>query len=108
MRQTQKNKSKAKAEHIAVIDIGSNSMRLVMYDKLGRYPYPLFDERVTAKLGDGLDKTGKIDTSNSKMALEALSRFAQILKSLDPNKIIVVATAVLRRAKKCSGISKIS
>ena len=99
MKQIQKNKSKAKAEHIAVIDIGSNSIRLVMYDKLGHYPYPLFDERVTAKLGDGLDKTGKIDTSNSKMALEALSRFAQILKSLDPNKIIVVATAVLRRAK---------
>ena len=99
MRQIQKNKSKAKAEHIAVIDIGSNSIRLVMYDKLGRYPYPLFDERVTAKLGVGLDATGKINTSNSKMALEALSRFAQILKSLDPNQIIVVATAVLRRAK---------
>lgn len=106
MKQIQKNKSKAKAEHIAVIDIGSNSIRLVMYDKLGRYPYPLFDERVAAKLGDGLDKTGKIDTSNSKMALEALSRFAQILKSLDPNKIIVVATAVLRRAKNAQGFLK--
>ena len=106
MKQIQKNKSKAKAEHIAVIDIGSNSIRLVMYDKLGRYPYPLFDERVTAKLGDGLDKTGKIGGSNSKMALEALSRFAQILKSLDPNKIIVVATAVLRRAKNAQDFLK--
>ena len=106
MKQIQKNKSKAKAEHIAVIDIGSNSIRLVMYDKLGRYPYPLFDERVTAKLGDGLDKTGKIRGSNSKMALEALSRFAQILKSLDPNKIIVVATAVLRRAKNAQDFLK--
>jgi exopolyphosphatase/guanosine-5'-triphosphate,3'-diphosphate pyrophosphatase len=45
---------------IAVIDIGSNSVRLVVYDKNGVYPAPLFDERVECRLGADLDSSGTL------------------------------------------------
>ena len=45
---------------VAVIDIGSNSLRFVIFDRYGRYPYPLFNERITCRLGDGVQKTKKL------------------------------------------------
>ena len=49
---------------IAVIDIGSNSVRLVVYDKNGVYPAPLFDERVDCRLGAGLDSAKTLSANN--------------------------------------------
>ena len=88
MKKFKKNRDKRKDERIAIIDIGSNSIRFVMYDQLGHYPYPIFDERVTAKLGDGLDNSGKMNVTNIKVALEALARFAKIFNSLNSSQII--------------------
>ena len=48
---------------VAVIDIGSNSLRFVIFDRYGRYPYPLFNERITCRLGDGVQKTKKLNPS---------------------------------------------
>ena len=106
MKKFKKNRDKRKDERIAIIDIGSNSIRFVMYDQLGHYPYPIFDERVTAKLGDGLDKTGKMNATNIKVALEAIARFAKIFNSLNTNQIIIVATAAVRRAKNAQEFIK--
>ena len=50
-------KNQANLGKIGVIDIGSNSIRLVIFDKYGRYPYPLFNERITCKLGYGVQQT---------------------------------------------------
>lgn len=83
---------------IAIIDIGSNSIRLVVYENAGRYPFPLFNERMTCKLGFGIDKTGKLNTKNLDAALRALQRFRPILHALGPEKLIAVATAAVRRA----------
>lgn len=106
MKKFQKNRAKGKDERIAIIDIGSNSIRFVMYDQLGHYPYPIFDERVTAKLGNEIDLTGKINPSNIKVALEALTRFAKILNSLNTSQIIIVATAAVRRAENAQKFIK--
>lgn len=86
-------------ERIALIDIGSNSIRLVMYDSYGRYPYPLFDERVTAKLGRGIDESGQLNMSRIKSALQALSRFALLLEPLKAEHVVIMATAAVRRAR---------
>lgn len=106
MKKIQNNRAKRKDERIAIIDIGSNSIRFVMYDQLGHYPYPIFDERVTAKLGDGLDISGKMKVSNIKVALEALARFAKIFNSLNSSQIIIVATAAVRRAENAQKFIK--
>ena len=44
----------------AIVDIGSNSVRLVVYDQLGRAPLPRFNEKSLCRLGDGLAQTGAI------------------------------------------------
>ena len=44
----------------AVVDIGSNSVRLVVYDRLGRAPFPRFNEKSLCRLGAGLDQTGEL------------------------------------------------
>ncbi len=94
--------TEAGSDRIALIDIGSNSMRLVMYRDYGRYPFPLFNERVTVKLGQGLDKTGCLDPERVKLALQAIQRFAQILKPLQPDQVVIIATAALRRAENAA------
>lgn len=90
------------SDRIALIDIGSNSMRLVLYRDYGRYPFPLFNERVTVKLGQGLDKTGCLDAARLKLALRTIERFAQILKPLQPDQVVIIATAALRRAENAA------
>lgn len=84
---------------LAIIDIGSNSIRLVVYDRAGRYPFPLFNERITCQLGLDLDKTGILQPENIKAALRALRRFSPILRALAPKILIAAATAAARRAK---------
>ena len=83
---------------IAVIDIGSNSIRLVIYASGGRYPFPLFNERSNCRLGEGLGDDGLLRADRIAVSLEALARFASIMKSMGVVKIHVVATAAVRRA----------
>ncbi|MDA9190405.1 hypothetical protein N9P07_03110 [Alphaproteobacteria bacterium] len=86
-------------DHIAVIDIGSNSIRLVIFKTMGRFPFPLFNERVTCRLGEGLETDNLLQPKRIKAALETLQRFDSILKSLPNLSVKIVATAAARRAK---------
>ena len=62
---------------VAVVDIGSNSVRLVVYENGGRAPLPIFNEKVLCGLGArGLDRTGRMPEEGIRMALESLHRFA--------------------------------
>lgn len=90
------------SDRIALIDIGSNSIRLVMYRDYGRYPFPLFNERVTVRLGQGLDETDCLEPARIKLALQAIERFAQILAPLQPDQVVIIATAALRRAENAA------
>jgi len=87
-------------DRIAVIDIGSNSVRLVIYGKNGAYPAPLFDERSNCQLGAGLDKTGLLANERIEAALETLTRFASIIRAMQVDSCYPIATAAVRRAKK--------
>ena len=89
-------------ERLAIIDIGSNSIRMVIYHNAGIYPFPVFNERVTCRLGAALDKTGEMAQENMEAAFVALRRFAVILQSLQPDSVRVVATAAARRAQNAS------
>ena len=84
---------------IAVIDIGSNSVRLVIYGKNGAYPAPLFDERSNCQLGAGLDDNGTLASDRIAVALETLTRFAAIIRAMKVDSCYPVATAAVRRAK---------
>ncbi|MEC9226060.1 MAG: hypothetical protein VYE33_02865 [Pseudomonadota bacterium] len=90
---------KQRTAPIAVIDIGSNSIRLVIYASGGRYPFPLFNERSNCRLGEGLGADGLLQPERISVALAALSRFSGIMKSMNVSTIHAVATAAVRQAK---------
>ncbi len=83
----------------AVIDIGSNTVRLVVYTGSRRAPVVWLNEKVTAKLGRDLAVTGRIPQKAIDLALSGLARFSLILRDLDIADVQTVATAAVRDAK---------
>ncbi|MYH34041.1 MAG: Ppx/GppA family phosphatase [Gammaproteobacteria bacterium] len=83
---------------VAVIDIGSNSVRLVVYENGGRAPLPIFNEKVLCGLGRGLDRTGRMSEDGIGMALESLRRFARLCPQMGVLEVQAVATAAVREA----------
>lgn len=84
--------------HAAVIDIGSNSCRLVIYDVLGGAVLQSFNEKTLAGLGRGLSETGELSPEGRMMALDVCRRYAAILDGLGVTEIYPVATAAVRVA----------
>ena len=82
----------------AIIDIGSNSIRLVVYQGPARLPAILFNEKVLAGLGRSLAETGTIDASAMRMAERALHRFAGLAREMAVDEVRTVATAAVRDA----------
>nr|WP_202385906.1 Ppx/GppA family phosphatase [Alteraurantiacibacter aestuarii] len=83
----------------AVIDIGSNTVRLVIYSGSRRAPNVWLNEKVTAKLGRDLASTGSMPDKAMDLALSGLARFAAILSDIDVRDVQVVATAAVRDAR---------
>jgi exopolyphosphatase/guanosine-5'-triphosphate,3'-diphosphate pyrophosphatase len=88
----------ATAEPAAIIDIGSNSVRLVVYAGPPRVPTPIFNEKVLAGLGSGPDAQGPLPTEPRHVALAALRRFRLLLDQMKVKRTRVVATAAIRDA----------
>lgn len=82
----------------AIIDIGSNSIRLVVYEGPRRLPAPLFNEKVLAGLGKSLAKSGTIDPEALAVARTALARFALLAREMEVSELRTVATAAVRDA----------
>jgi exopolyphosphatase/guanosine-5'-triphosphate,3'-diphosphate pyrophosphatase len=83
---------------IAIIDIGSNSVRLVVYSGATRIPSTIFNEKVMAGLGKALNGGGAIPVEAQERALAAIARFALLLKQMDAARVRIVATAAVRDA----------
>jgi len=82
----------------AVIDIGSNSVRLVVYAGPERAPEPIFNEKVMAGLGGGLRRNGDLSGDSMERALAELTRFRLLLDQFGIDDVHVVATAAVRDA----------
>ena len=81
-----------------IIDIGSNSVRLVVYDALGRAPLPRFNEKSLCRLGDGLAQTGAIRPESFRRTIEAVRRFHAIADAMGVTRLDATATEAMRRA----------
>lgn len=86
-------------EPVSVVDIGSNSVRLVIYEGLNRAPAMLFNEKVMCGLGAGLAQTGNMEPKNVERALAALSRFKALAHQARSGTIYAIATAAARDAR---------
>lgn len=82
----------------AIIDIGSNSIRLVVYRGHHRTPPILFNEKVMAGLGRGVAATGRISDEGLADAEQAIARFALLCEDMQVDQLRAVATAAVREA----------
>ena len=82
----------------AAVDIGSNSVRLVLYRLEGRAIWTVFNEKVLAGLGRDLASTGRLSEDGTAMALTALKRFAAVIEGVRPARTFIAATAAVREA----------
>jgi len=87
------------ARRIAVIDVGSNSVRMVVYSALSRSPAYFFNEKVLAGLGSELAATGRLASAGRRRALAALGRFARLCTLMRVDDVVAVATAAVREAE---------
>lgn len=83
---------------VSVIDIGSNSIRLVVYEGLARSPTMLFNEKMLAGLGRGIVSTGKLDPEAVTRSMEEFRRFRSLSDLAGADQIYVLATAAAREA----------
>jgi exopolyphosphatase/guanosine-5'-triphosphate,3'-diphosphate pyrophosphatase len=83
---------------VAVVDIGSNSIRLVVYESARRTPTPIFNEKVLCGLARGLNTTGRLSDEAVGMAHSSLARFRALTDAMGVARIHVVATAAVRDA----------
>ncbi|PCI43697.1 MAG: exopolyphosphatase [Alphaproteobacteria bacterium] len=86
-------------EKFAVIDIGSNTVRLVVYESMRRAPYVIFNEKILCGLGRGLSETGMMQDKAMDRVIENLNRFHLMLGKMDVRNYRVVATSAVREAK---------
>ncbi|MCW5773383.1 MAG: Ppx/GppA family phosphatase [Rhodospirillaceae bacterium] len=84
---------------IGVIDIGSNSIRLVVFSGASRSPLPIFNEKVLCGMGRRLHSTGRLDPEGVELALGNLPRFAAAAEALGVERLRVVGTAAIRDAQ---------
>lgn len=84
---------------IGVVDVGSNSVRMVVYEDGRRCPAMLFNEKALCGLGAQLEQTGRLDPKGMQRALYALERFMALAPGLKVGALVGVATAALREAE---------
>ena len=88
-----------KLRPVSIVDIGSNSVRLVIYEGLSRSPTVLFNEKVLCGLGAGLAETGLLNPTGVDRALATLRRFRALSEQAQAERIHILATAAAREAE---------
>ncbi|WP_136441515.1 Ppx/GppA family phosphatase [Pacificoceanicola onchidii] len=86
-------------KRVGVVDIGSNSVRLVVFDGAARSPAYFYNEKVMCGLGAGIAESGKLNPEGKERARTAMKRFKLLADGMGLPTLTVVATAAMRDAK---------
>lgn len=86
-------------DRVGVIDVGSNSVRLVVFDGAARSPAYFYNEKVLCGLGRGLSESGRLNPEGRRRALATLRRFAALAEGMELKSLTTVATAAVRDAE---------
>ncbi len=84
---------------VGVVDVGSNSVRMVVFDGAARSPAYFYNEKIMCGLGKGLAETGRLHPEGKQRALAALKRFALLAEGMGAAPLTVVATAATRESE---------
>ena len=82
----------------AVVDLGSNSVRLVVFEGDGRNPVPIFNEKAVLRLGRGLQASGRLNEEGVAQALTVMHRYHAVARAMGAEVFEVLATAAARDA----------
>jgi exopolyphosphatase/guanosine-5'-triphosphate,3'-diphosphate pyrophosphatase len=83
----------------AVVDLGSNSVRLVIYEGEARNPVQIFNEKAVLRLAKGMTKTGRLDEAAMLQTETVLRRYAAIVRAMGASPFEVLATSAVRDAE---------
>jgi len=86
------------AKRVGIVDIGSNSVRLVVYNNRSESFRPLFNEKTACQLGADLNRTGRLNPEGCRLAEQAFLRFVNIARLLEVDRLEAYATAAIRDA----------
>jgi exopolyphosphatase / guanosine-5'-triphosphate,3'-diphosphate pyrophosphatase len=103
--------TRGRLEHdapVAVIDIGSNSVRLVVYEGLTRSPAPLFNEKALCGLGREVQSTGLLAADAVDQALATLKRYSALCATMGVKRVLAIATAACRDARNGRAFVKLA
>ena len=84
-----------------VVDLGSNSVRLVVYEGHTRNPVPIFNEKAVLRLGQGMETTGRLNEDGMAQALMVMHRYYLVARAMGASPFEVLATAAVRDARTC-------
>ncbi len=84
---------------VGVVDVGSNSVRMVVFDGAARSPAYFFNEKVMAGLGQGMAESGRLHPEGRVRALQAIKRFQLLAEAMEIKPLTAVATAAVREAE---------
>ncbi len=84
---------------VGVVDVGSNSVRLVVFDGAARSPAYFYNEKIMCALGAGMSETGRLNPEGRERALNALKRFKLLGGGMGTGPLVTVATAAVRDAE---------
>lgn len=84
---------------VGVVDVGSNSVRLVVFDGATRSPAYFYNEKIMCGLGAGLRETGRLNPEGKKRAMSAIRRFQKLASGMGIPPLTAVATAAVREAE---------
>lgn len=87
------------APRSAVVDLGSNSVRLVVFEGLSRTPVAIFNEKAVLRLGRGLQATGRLNADGCEQALLVMRRYGAVARAMGAEPFEVLATAAVRDAE---------
>ncbi|GBQ06177.1 Ppx/GppA family phosphatase [Saccharibacter floricola] len=89
----------SETQRAAVVDLGSNSVRMVVFEGVVRNPVPIFNEKATLRLGKGLEETGELNPEGVRKAMDVLKRFGTIARVMGAEPFDILATAAVRDAR---------
>ncbi len=88
----------AEVPRCAVVDVGSNSVRLVVFEGQTRNPLPIFNEKAVLRLGRGLAVSGRMDEEAMAQALTVLRRYHAVARAMGAGTVEALATSAVREA----------
>ena len=91
--------SASSGKRVGVLDIGSNSVRLVVFEGGHRMPIPIFNEKALCGLAAEIQETGRLSKTGRISAIVNIRRFIEISREMELSSLDVLATAAVRDAE---------